>query len=140
MGRLAKIQIVIAGIATLIYLALRSGAFVASNRGLPEALEALSFILCAVAVASSGKGLRIRYRQLGSDKQIARESDEYMRMRESVRWWSYLAAVIIAALAAARFNLSVWMVVVIVAVALPPFMILADRASGWRRVPQSSSS
>jgi hypothetical protein len=132
MDRLSKIQIIVAAIAAAVLLALRSRMLAVDHGALPGGLEAFSFILCAVAVLNSGRELRTRYQHLGFDKRVARKSVEYMQMRQSVRWWSYFAALIIAALAGIRFDVSVLMVVGAVALALPVFMIVADQASGWR--------
>jgi urea transporter len=132
MDRLSKIQIIVAAIAAAVSLVLRSWMLAEDYGALTGGLEALSFILCAVAVLNSGRELRTRYQHLSFDKRVARQSVEYIQMRQSVRWWSYFAALIIAALAATRFDVSVLMVVGAVALALPVFMIVADQASGWR--------
>jgi len=131
MDRLVKIQIGIAALAAVMMLVIRSEMLVAKYGASLNALEALSFALCAAAILNSARELRQRYQSLGSDKQVARRSAEYMRRRRSVRWCSYFAALVIASLAAIRFNLSVFTVVSGAAVALPILFIVADRASGW---------
>ena len=131
MDRLGKVQIIVAAIAALVLLVVRSGMLEKSD-SLSGPLEAVSFVLSAVAILNSGKGLREQYQHLGFDKRAARQSTEYMETRQSVRWWSYVATLIIVALAAARFNVPVALAVGAVAVALPILILVADRASGWR--------
>ena len=132
MGRLAQIQIIVAAMAALAMFILKSGSLGPINGGLPESLEGLSFVLCAVAVSTSGRQLRGNYERLGSDSRVARQSPDFMRTRQSVRRWSYVAALIMASLAAARFNVSVIMVLVVLGLAVPVLTIVVDRASGWR--------
>jgi len=132
MGRLAQVQIIVAAISALALFAFKSGLLGWAGSDFTEPLQWFGFILCAAAVATSGRQLRERYERLGSNPRLAGQSPEYMRMRQSVRWWSYFASLIIAALAASRFNVSVVMVLAAVAVASPALMIVVDRASGWR--------
>ena len=131
MERLAKIQIIVAACTAVLLFALRSLNVSADDNGIDGALEAISFLLCAVAVVTSAKALRKRYQAMGSDNRITRQSPEYLRMRGSVRWGSYFATLIITSLAAPRFGIPALLGVGIVAVTLPPAMIVADRASGW---------
>ena len=131
MDRLSKIQIIVGAIAALLVLAIRSGTIPASNPALSDALEGLGFILCAVAVLASGRRLRQRYQDLGSEKRVARGSADFMEARQSVRWWSYIAALVIASLASVRFDLPATVVVGALAVVMPIAMIIADQASGW---------
>jgi membrane protease YdiL (CAAX protease family) len=131
-NRLARIQIVVAAVAAIALLFIRSGTLTGDYGVLSDALEALSFMLCVVAILNSGRELRGRYQRLGSNQQAARKSAEYMHMRQSVRWWCYLATLIIAALVAVRFDVSALMVIGALAVALPILMIVTDQASGWR--------
>lgn len=131
MDRLSKIQILVGATAALVLLLLRSRTLAVNNPALPDGLEGLSFILCTTAILTSGKRLRQQYQSLGSEKRIARQTVDYMEARQSVRWWSYIAALVIASLASDRFNLPVLVVVGTLAVVMPVAMIVADQASGW---------
>ena len=131
MERSAKIQIIVAAIAAVVLLVTRSRVLVANAGVIPESLEAFSFLLCATAVASSGKAVRDKYQELGFNKRVARQSSDYVKMRQSVRWWLYPAVLIMATLAAPRLDFPIWWVVGVLAVAYPPAMLIVDRMSGW---------
>lgn len=133
MGRLQKIQIIVGALAALIFLMLTAGSPQATSSVLAESLEALSFILSAAAVYSSGKALRERYQALGFDKKIARHSSSYMQMRGTVRWWTYFATLTMAGVAAHRFSIAPWTAIGILAVVLPPIILIVDQSTGWRR-------
>jgi hypothetical protein len=132
MERLQKIQVIVAVLAALIFLILTPGMANPESSALADSLEALAFLLSATAVYSSGRALRKRYEALGFDKNVAQKSSNYMSMRGTLRWWSYFATLAMAGVAAHRFTIAPWLAVGLLAVGLPPTMLIVDEITGWR--------
>ena len=132
MQPIQKIQVIVAGLAAFIFIVLSSGAATSASTAILQSLEALSFLLSATAIYSSAKALRAQYETLGSNKDAARRSSGYMKMRRTVRWWSYFAVLAMVGVGAHRFNIQPWLALGLFAVALPPVMLVVDQSTGWR--------
>jgi len=134
---LSKTQILVAMLAMLLLVALKARIILATNSGFIEPLEALVFLLCVLPVSTEGRGVRKRFEALAYDKQRALQSTGFMKLRRSVRWWSYVSALTLSAVVAVRFDWSVFLTVCLLAFAMAVGTILLDRINGWQDKPKA---
>jgi len=94
-------------------------------------LEALGFGFCCIGVISGGRGIRLKYEALGSDKSVAVANSDYMRERQRVQISALVGAAAVASLVASRSGLNPAYCALVAFAGLALVIPVINRLTGW---------
>lgn len=135
--RLFEMQVALGGLIVLVLQVLRHGSLHGADGALLAMLEAAGFGFCCIGIISGGRGIRLKYEALGSNKSVAIANSDFMRERQRVQITAIVGTAAMASLAASRFGLNPLCSALAAFAGLASVISVINRLTGWTFVKGS---